>query len=104
MSVAVLLSHGSGVLTARQLETESRNVAQHMALLYQLDSPDYFDSTLFKNFIAAMIRVGILFEDDERRLVFDHRLESVDHDARLALSEPVRLSILQLAKQVRSAE
>ncbi len=99
MAVAVLLSRGSGRITAAGLEEESRRIAQHMALLYELDSPDYFDRTLFRNFVSGMLATKFLGEDTNGMLIFDDSLESVDQDARLVLGEQVRLSILQLASR-----
>jgi glycerol-3-phosphate O-acyltransferase len=99
MAIAVLLSRGSGQINSAELEEESRRVAQHMALLYELDSPDYFDRSLFRSFVSGMVTKKFLHENSDGLLVFDESLESVDRDARLVLSEQVRLSILQLASR-----
>lgn len=99
MAIAVLLSRGSGRINAVELEESSRRVAQHMALLYELDSPDYFDRSLFRSFISRMLAKKFLRENPDGMLVFDKELESVDRDARLVLGEQVRLSILQLASR-----
>ncbi|MCZ6911442.1 MAG: glycerol-3-phosphate 1-O-acyltransferase PlsB [Proteobacteria bacterium] len=100
MAIAVLLSRGSGQINAAELEEASRRVAQHMALLYELDSPDYFDRSLFRSFVSGMLAKKFLRENSDGMLVFDETLENVDQDARLVLSEQVRLSILQLASRL----
>jgi len=104
MAVAVLLSRGSGKINARQLEEESRRVAQHMAMLYGLDSPDYFDRSLFKSFIEGMLSKNFLYKNSEGMLMFDESLEQVDHDARLVLGEQLRLTILQLASRLPAGQ
>ncbi|MEE8108279.1 MAG: glycerol-3-phosphate 1-O-acyltransferase PlsB, partial [Gammaproteobacteria bacterium] len=100
MAIAVLLSRGSGQINAVELEESSRRVAQHMALLYELDSPDYFDRSLFRSFVSRMLAKKFLRENPDGMLVFDDELENVDRDARLVLGEQVRLSILQLASRL----
>lgn len=100
MAIAVLLSRGSGQINAVELEEASRRVAQNMALLYELDSPDYFDRSLFRSFVSKMLANKFLRENPDGMLVFDKELENVDRDARLVLGEQVRLSILQLASRL----
>jgi glycerol-3-phosphate O-acyltransferase len=61
-----------------------------------LNSPEFFDKSLFRNFIDLLRRRGVIQESAEGWLTFDEPLLGVAADAQLVLSEQIRHSILQV--------
>ncbi len=97
LALALLLKAGSGRLTPEALERQCELMAQRMALLYEINSPEFFDRALFRNFVEQLRVRGVLTVTDEEKLGFDPAvLEAVVADAQMVLNEQVRNSILQV--------
>ncbi len=58
--IAVLLKSGSGRISQDVLESQCQLMAQRMSLLYELNSPEFFDKALFKNFIDLLRARNVL--------------------------------------------
>jgi glycerol-3-phosphate O-acyltransferase len=67
-----------------------------MGLLYGLNSPEFFDRTLFENFIDLLRERRVIRMAAGGRLEFDEVLLRVAEDAQFVLSEQIRHSILQV--------
>ncbi len=98
MAIALLVKNGSGALSRRELETQCHLVAQRMSLLHELNSPEFFDKTLFKGFIDLLCKHQVVEVDDEGKLVLHRTFEDVEDAAELVLSEHIRHSILQVTQ------
>ncbi|MEH6561725.1 MAG: hypothetical protein V7713_09865, partial [Marinobacter sp.] len=61
-----------------------------------LNAPEFFDKTLFRNFIANMQKNGVLTTDENDLLCYDEGLDEVADDARLVLSVEKRQAIQQV--------
>jgi glycerol-3-phosphate O-acyltransferase len=97
LAISVLLRAGSGRLTQDALERQCQLTAQRMAMLYELNSPEFFDRALFGNFIERLRERRVIAVGDEERIVFDATvLEAVAADAQIVLHEQIRNSILQV--------
>jgi glycerol-3-phosphate O-acyltransferase len=96
LAVAQLAHAGSGAITQAALEERCQLTAQRMALLYGLNSPEFFDRTLFGNFIALLRTRGVVRAGSDGKLEFDAVLLRVAQDAQFVLSEQLRHSILQV--------
>jgi glycerol-3-phosphate O-acyltransferase len=94
--IAVLLKAGSGRLSQDVLETQCQLMAQRMSLLYELNSPEFFDRALFKNFIDLLRARNVLGVNAEGRLTYTDMLPAVADDAQLVLHEQIRNSVLQV--------
>jgi len=94
--ISVLLKYGSGRLTQEALESQCRLMAQRMSILHELNAPEFFDKSLFSNFIDLLRERKVLTVNAEGRLVFTETLEAVAQDAQLVLHEQIRNSILQV--------
>jgi glycerol-3-phosphate O-acyltransferase len=70
-------------------------MAQRMSILYGLDSPEFFDKSLFRNFIELLGRRQVVTTAQDGSLVFGEPLLGVAADAQLVLSEQLRHDILQ---------
>jgi len=71
-------------------------MAQRMTVLYGLNSPEFVDKSLFRNFIELLRRRNVIQMSDDQRLLFGEPLLAVAADAQLVLSEQIRHSILQV--------
>jgi glycerol-3-phosphate O-acyltransferase len=67
-----------------------------MSMLYALNSPEFFDKSLFRNFIDLLRRRNVIQAAEDGRLSFGGALLAVAADAQLVLSEQIRHSILQV--------
>jgi glycerol-3-phosphate O-acyltransferase len=96
LAIALLLQAGSGMVSAEALEERCHLTAQRMSVLYGLESPEFFDKSLFRNFIELLHRRDVIQMSDDKRLLFGDPLIGVAADAQLVLSEQIRHSILQV--------
>jgi glycerol-3-phosphate O-acyltransferase len=98
LAVALLLQAGSGRITQAALEERCKLMGQRMTMLYGFNSPEFFDRTLFENFIDVLRARGVIRAAAGGVLEFDEVLERVAADAQLVLSEQIRHSILQVTQ------
>src|SRR5882762_3878648 len=96
LAIALLLQAGSGSITPEALEERCHLMAQRMSVLYGLNSPEFFDKSLFRNFIDLLRQRNVIQLADDQKLMFGEPLLGVATDAQLVLSEQIRHSILQV--------
>ena len=99
MVAALLLNNPNGSLTAEQLEALCTVMAQRLSILHGLNAPEFFDKTLFRQFIQRLRDFEVLSADAEGRLHYLPELEDIaENTARRVLSAEIRLSIRQVAR------
>jgi glycerol-3-phosphate O-acyltransferase len=97
MAIALLLNHGQYGLTAEALEDLATVMAQRLSILHGLNAPEFFDKTLFRHFIQALVDAGVVHRNDEGKLGYQSGLgELAEGAAKRVLSADVRLSIRQV--------
>jgi glycerol-3-phosphate O-acyltransferase len=96
LAIALLIDAGSGQITQQALEERCQLLAQRITMLYGFNSPEFFDRSLFENFIDLLRKRAVVRVDADGRLAFDEILLRVAADAQLVLSEQIRHSILQV--------
>ena len=96
LAIALLVEAGSGALTQSVLEERCQLAAQRIAMLYGLNSPEFFDRSMFENFIDLLRRRSVIRSNGDGALEFDEVLMRVAADAQFVLSEQIRHSILQV--------
>ena len=96
LAIAILLKAGSGEITQNALEERCQLMAQRMGMLYGLNSPEFFDRSMFENFIDLLRSRGVIRLSGASKLEFDEVLMRVAADAQFVLSEQIRHSILQV--------
>jgi glycerol-3-phosphate O-acyltransferase len=96
LAIALLLQAGSGIVSQSALEERCHLMAQRMSVLYGLNSPEFFDKSLFRNFIDLLRRRDVIQISADGTLLFGELLFGVAADAQLVLSEQIRHSILQV--------
>jgi glycerol-3-phosphate O-acyltransferase len=94
--VALLLQAGSASIGQEALEERCHLTAQRMSVLYGLNSPEFFDKTLFRDFIELLRRRNVIAAGEDGTIKFGEPLLGVAADAQLVLSEQLRHDILQV--------
>ena len=94
--IALLIRNGSGRLSRGRLETLCQQSAERLSIIYGLHSPDFFNKTLFHDFIHKLLDQEVLRRNSEGKLEFDDDIVGIGADARLVLGEEIRHSILSL--------
>jgi glycerol-3-phosphate O-acyltransferase len=96
LTMALLRQAGSGAIDARTLVAQCQLMAQRMAMLYGVNSPEFSDRSLFENFIELLLARSVIATDPAGKICYNEVLERVLIDAELVLSEQIRHSILQV--------
>jgi glycerol-3-phosphate O-acyltransferase len=96
LAIALLVQAGREAITQEALESRCQQMASRMALLYELRSPEFFDKTLFRQFLDLLRERNVIRTVPGGRLSYDQALIDVATDAQLVLSEQIRHSILQV--------
>ena len=94
--IAILVGNGSGQLSRSRLETMCQQSAERLSMIYGLHSPDFFNKTLFHDFIKMLEKQRVLRRNGDGAIEFDDDIKSIGADARLVLGEEIRHSILSL--------
>jgi len=94
--IAILVGNGSGVLSRGGLESMCQQSAERLSMIYGLHSPDFFNKTLFHDFIKMLQEQEILRRNSSGEIEYDDDIQSIGADARLVLGEEIRHSILSL--------
>lgn len=94
--IAILVHHGSGTLSRIELERKCEISAERLSMIYGLHSPDFFNKTLFHDYIRKLQALEILRRNEDGLLEFDENIVGIGKDARLVLGEEIRHSILSL--------
>lgn len=98
MIFALLAEHGSGTLTRERLEELCYLMAQRLSLMYEINSPDFFDKKLIANFINTLISAGYVRVNNEDRLeLVEEALKEGRHTRRL-LNRSMQYNILQMLR------
>ena len=99
MVAALLLNNPNGSLDAEQLEALCTVMAQRLSILHGLNAPEFFDKTLFRQFIQRLRDTEVLHSDEQGRLHYQPELEDIaENTAKRVLSAEIRLSIRQVAR------
>ncbi|WP_353144605.1 glycerol-3-phosphate 1-O-acyltransferase PlsB [Acinetobacter pragensis] len=94
MTLALITQRGSGNISTRQVEELSHLVGQRLSVLYEFNSPEFFDKALFQSFIKVLTEQGYIDKNEEGAIVFDDNFKNVAQYANLVLDD-VTLQMLQ---------
>ncbi len=98
LSMLLLLGHGPGALRRGELVRECSELSEQLALIYSVDAPDLFHSSLFENLVAFLAEWGIVAEAGEGGLVFERdAVDALATELGLALRPAVRQTLSSLA-------
>lgn len=94
MTLALITQRGSGNISAKQVEDLSHLLGQRLSVLYEFNSPEFFDKALFQSFIRVLTQQGYISTNEEGSIVFDDNFKNVAQYANLVLDD-VTLQMLQ---------
>ncbi len=94
MAISVLIQQGSSTLEPRKLEALCHLLAQRLSLLFESGSPDFFDKTVFRNFIDTLRESGMVTLDEAGKICFGEQLTHAGNQAQRILPAEVRQAVL----------
>ena len=94
MTLALITQRGSGNISTRQVEELSHLVGQRLSVLYEFNSPEFFDKSLFQSFIKVLTQQGYISTNEDHAIVFDENMQNMAQYANLVLDEAT-LQMLQ---------
>ncbi|WP_288368091.1 glycerol-3-phosphate 1-O-acyltransferase PlsB [uncultured Alcanivorax sp.] len=98
LTIRLLVQYGSGMLTADQLGELAHQTAQRLSLLYEFNSPEFFDKVVLKNFIAQLYSTGLVTPGGSGALEFDEKLQALDDEASRILSPDISDAIQRVTR------
>lgn len=98
LTTLVLLRDGQKKTTRTDLENSCYLMSQRIALVYELNLPDFSDRSLIANFIDTLIRSDYISGIDNERLEYRQAFQHADRRVRLLLSRDMRNNIMQAIK------
>jgi glycerol-3-phosphate O-acyltransferase len=96
MIFALLAGHGSDTLSRDRLEELCYLMAQRLSLMYEINSPDFFDKKLIANFIDSLINLGYVSINDSGKLEISETAVNEGRHARRLLDKNMQFNILQM--------
>ena len=96
MTFAVLLNTGTNKISEPDLIEHSFLMAQRVSMIYELNSPDFFDKRLITNFIDSLRDIKYISIDTDGLIEYSVDYLKVGEDAVSLLNRNIRSSILQL--------
>ena len=102
MIFALLAEHGSNTLSRDRLEQLCHLMAQRLSLMYDINSPDFFDKKLIANFINALINLGYVEINSMDKLELTDLAAREGRHARRLIDKSMQYNILQMLKSVGS--
>jgi glycerol-3-phosphate O-acyltransferase len=96
MTFAILLNTGTNKISQPDLVEHSYLMAQRVSMIYELNSPDFFDKRLITNFIDTLKAIEYITTDDGGMIEYSDDYLKVGEDAVSLLNKNIRSSILQL--------
>ena len=90
---------GEVKVTKKELENNCALMAQRVAMIHELNSPDYSDKKLISNFIDTLIHIDYVKVFDAEDLEYSEVFHRTDKRIRLLLPKETRSNILQMIVQ-----
>lgn len=94
MTLALITQRGSGTISTKQVEDLSHLLGQRLSVLYEFNSPEFFDRALFRSFIKVLTQQGYISTNDQGAIVFDEQFQNIAQHANLVLDD-VTLQMLE---------
>lgn len=98
MIFALLAEHKPESLTRERLEELCHLMAQRHSLMYEINSPDFFDKKLIANFINSLITLGYLETNNTEKLKLSDTAYTEGRYARRLLDKDMQYNILQMLR------
>jgi len=79
-----------------ELQKKCFLMAQRVAMIHELNSPDYSDKNLIANFIDTLIHIDYLTVFDAEHIEYNDVFQKTDKRIRLLLPKKIRINILKM--------
>lgn len=98
LTLALLSRSGTERVAREELEKNCQLMAQRVAMIHQLNSPDYSDKKLISNFIETLVQINYVKVSDTEHLEYSDVFQKTDRHIRQLLPKEMRSNILQMLK------
>lgn len=98
LTLALLSKSGGKTIPKEELEKKCQLMAQRVAMIHELNSPDYSDKHLISNFIETLVHIDYVKVYETENLAYSDVFQKADRRIRLLLSKEMRANILQMLK------
>ena len=103
LTLALLARSGEKTIPKAELEKKCQLMAQRVAMVHELNSPDYSDKNLIANFIDTLVHIDYVKVYGTEDLAFSEVFQRTDQRIRLLLSKATRANIMQMLEQTESS-
>jgi len=104
LTLALLARSGSKTIPKAELEKRCQLMAQRVAMIHEINSPDYSDKNLIANFIDTLIHIDYVKVYGTEDLAFSEVFQRSDKRIRLLLSRATRSNIMQMLGQAEKGQ
>jgi glycerol-3-phosphate O-acyltransferase len=104
LTLALLARSGSKTIPKAELEKRCQLMAQRVAMIHEINSPDYSDKNLIANFIDTLIHIDYVKVYGTEDLAFSEVFQRSDKRIRLLLSRATRSNIMQMLGQAEKSQ
>ncbi|TGG92760.1 glycerol-3-phosphate 1-O-acyltransferase PlsB [Natronospirillum operosum] len=104
LTLATLDASGQSSLSGAQLESRAQEVAQLVSVLNGLNAPEFFDKSLFKQFVQTLRERTVIQTDADNRIQFDHRVHDAMKAAESLLSPELVRNVHWITSQWRTRD
>ena len=94
MTLALITQRGSGNISTKQVEELSHLLGQRLSVLYEFNSPEFFDKSLFQSFIKVLTQQNYIRNNEHGFIEYDDNFSEMAAGAQLVLDETT-LQMLQ---------
>jgi len=98
MIFALLAEHETDTLSRERLEELCYLMAQRLSLMYEINSPDFFDKKLIANFIDSLINLDFVTVNASGNLALSKYAVNEGRHARRLLDKNMQYNILQMLR------
>ena len=98
MIFALLAEHSPSSLTRTRLEELCHLMAQRLSLMYEINSPDFFDKKLINNFINSLLQHDYVYINQSNYLELSDTAINEGLFARRLLDKNMQYNILQMLR------
>lgn len=103
MTIMLIQQRGVGAISSKQVEDLSHLLGQRLSALYESNSPEFFDKTLFQSFLKELNRLNFIKTNEQGLIEYDERMVNMANYAQYILDDTT-LSMLQAITNLKDDE
>lgn len=98
LTIRLLVQYGNNRLSKEELGELAHQTTQRLSLLYEFNSPEFFDKVVIRHFIEQLLSTNLVDESDTEKLTFDEALIALDDEASRILSPNISQAIQRVTR------